>query len=57
LALDEPRGDDQRIDHEGVPFAVGHELRFWLKLGRQVQVSYHQDDDQFAVRLGSPGCC
>jgi hypothetical protein len=57
LALDEPKSDDQRIDHQGVSFVIGNELRIWLRLGREVQVSYHPDDERFSVRLNGPSCC
>jgi hypothetical protein len=56
LALDEPKNDDQRVDHLGVPFVVGSELHLWLRLGRELHVAYTAGDDRFTVRMTGPSC-
>lgn len=57
MALDEPNAEDERIDVEGIPLALGRELRLWLNGGRAVLVRYDGDIDTFFVRLSGPACC
>jgi hypothetical protein len=57
LALDEPRKDDQRVDHQGIPFVIGQELDLWVRMGRTMDVRYDKDTDSFFVRLSGPKCC
>jgi len=57
LALDEPKKNDQHLDHEGIPFVIGQELDLWLRMGRTMAVRYDEATDEFFVRLSGPSCC